>query len=152
MTADQVGMNGASRYVDRSNPPENEKTDMPLFKKRPKPVSLESYQHLQELVESGKPVFVDFFQNNCQPCRTMDGIVNELAEEFDESAIIVKANVANVPEAIGKFKIRSTPTFVLLTRKPEANTTTIRWRASGLVKKDVLTKSLISAGASPSGR
>ena len=45
-----------------------------------------------------------------------------------------------------------TPTFVLLTRKPEANTTTIRWRASGLVKKDVLTKSLISAGASPSGR
>jgi thioredoxin 1 len=152
MTADQVGMNGASRYVDRSNPLENEKSDMPLFKKRPKPVSLESYQHLQELVESGKPVFVDFFQNNCQPCRTMDGIVNELAEEFDESAIIVKANVANVPEAIGKFKIRSTPTFVLLTRKPEANTTTIRWRASGLVKKDVLTKSLISAGASPSGR
>lgn len=152
MTDDQVGMNGASRYVDRSNPLENEKSDMPLFKKRPKPVSLESYQHLQELVESGKPVFVDFFQNNCQPCRTMDGIVNELAEEFDESAIIVKANVANVPEAIGKFKIRSTPTFVLLTRKPEANTTTIRWRASGLVKKDVLTKSLISAGASPSGR
>ncbi len=125
---------------------------MALFKKRPKPVSLESYQHLQELVESGKPVFVDFYQNNCQPCRTMDGIVNELAEEFDDSAIIVKANVANVPEAIGKFKIRSTPTFVLLTRKPEANAATIRWRASGLVKKDVLTKSLISAGASPNDR
>ena len=122
---------------------------MALFKKRPKPVSLESYQHLEELVESGKPVFVDFYQHNCQPCRTMDGIVNELAEEFDKSAIIVKANVATVPEAIGRFKIRSTPTFVLLTRKPEANTATIRWRASGLVKKDVLTKSLISAGASP---
>lgn len=123
---------------------------MALFKKRPKPVALESYQHLQELVDSGKPVLVDFFQHGCGPCKVMDGIINELAEEFSESAIVVKANVVNVPEALDTFKVRSTPTFVLLTKKPEANTATQRWRASGLVKKDVLTKSLISAGASPS--
>ena len=123
---------------------------MALFKKRPKPVSLESYQHLQELVDSGKPVLVDFFQHGCGPCQVMDGIVNELAEEFNESAIVVKANVVNVPEALETFKVRSTPTFVLLTKKPEASKLTQRWRASGLVKKDVLTKSLISAGASPS--
>ena len=123
---------------------------MALFKKRPKPVALESYQHLQELVDSGKPVLVDFFQHGCGPCKVMDGIVNELAEEFNESAIVVKANVVNVPEALDTFKVRSTPTFVVLTKKPEANKATQRWRASGLVKKDVLTKSLISAGASPS--
>ena len=35
------------------------------------------------------------------------------------------------------WKVRSTPTFVLLTKKPEANKATQRWRASGLVKKDV---------------
>lgn len=122
---------------------------MALFKKRPKPVSLESYQQLQELVDSGKPVLVDFFQHGCGPCQVMDGIVNELAEEFNESAIVVKANVRNVPEALETFKVRSTPTFVLLTKKPEASKLTQRWRASGLVKKDVLTKSLISAGASP---
>ena len=122
---------------------------MALFKKRPKPVSLESYQHLQELVESGKPVLVDFFQHGCGPCQVMDGIVNELAEEFNDSAIVVKANVRDVPEALETFKVRSTPTFVLLTKKPEASKLTQRWRASGLVKKDVLTKSLISAGASP---
>jgi thioredoxin 1 len=123
---------------------------MALFKKRPKPVSLESYQHLEELVDSGKPVLVDFYQHGCGPCQVMDGIVNELAEEFNESAIVVKANVRNVPEALETFKVRSTPTFVLLTKKPDAAKLTQRWRASGLVKKDVLTKSLISAGASPS--
>ena len=123
---------------------------MALFKKRPKPVSLESYQHLQELVDSGKPVLVDFYQHGCGPCQVMDGIVNELAEEFNESAIVVKANVRNVPEALETFKVRSTPTFVLLTKKPDSIKLTQRWRASGLVKKDVLTKSLISAGASPS--
>ena len=122
---------------------------MALFKKRPKPISLESYQHLEELVDSGKPVLVDFYQYGCGPCQVMDGIVNELAEEFNESAIVVKANVRNVPEALDTFKVRSTPTFVLLTKKAEATKLTQRWRASGLVKKDVLTKSLISAGASP---
>ncbi|HEY5652599.1 MAG TPA: thioredoxin family protein [Acidimicrobiia bacterium] len=122
---------------------------MPLFKKRPKPISLESYQHLQELVDSGKPVLVDFFQHGCGPCQVMDGIVNELAEEFGDTAIVVKANVRNVPEALETFKVRSTPTFVVLTKKPEATKLTQRWRASGLVKKDVLSRSLISAGASP---
>ncbi len=123
---------------------------MALFKKRPKPISLESYQHLEELLDSGKPVLVDFFQHGCQPCQVMDGIVNELAEEFTDTAIVVKANVANVPDALETFKVRSTPTFVILTKKPEATKSTQRWRASGLVKKDVLSRSLISAGASPS--
>lgn len=123
---------------------------MALFKKRQKPISLESYQHLEELLATGKPVLIDFFQFGCQPCQVMDGIVNELAEEFDDSAIVVKANVRNVPEALETFKVRSTPTFVVLTKKPDAAKLTQRWRASGLVKKDVLTKSLISAGASPS--
>ena len=122
---------------------------MGLFKKRPKPVNLESFGHLTELVESGKPVFIDFYQNGCGPCQVMDGIVNELAEDFQENAIVVKANVANVPEASQRFKIRSTPTFLVLTKTDKANQLTQRYRASGLVKKDILTKSLISAGAAP---
>ena len=129
--------------------PPQARSTVPLFKKRPKPINLESYRHLEELVDSGKPVLVDFFQHGCGPCKVMDGIINELAEDFSESAIVVKANVANVPEALDTFKVRSTPTFVLLTKKPEATNLTQRWRASGLVKKDILTRSLISAGASP---
>lgn len=125
---------------------------MALFKKRPKPVNLESFAHLNELIDTGKPVLIDFFQHGCSPCQVMDGIVNELAEEFSQEAVVVKANVRNVPEALQTFKVRSTPTFVLLTKKPEANNFTQRWRASGLVKKDILTKSLISAGANPDAR
>lgn len=123
---------------------------MGLFNKRPKPINLESIEQLEELVNSGKPVLIDFMQTNCQPCRTMDGIVNELAEDFQGSAHVVKANAANVPEAFRKFKVMSTPTFMVLTTRPGANSFTQRWRASGLVKKDVLTKNLESAGASVS--
>ncbi|HEY5685355.1 MAG TPA: thioredoxin family protein [Acidimicrobiia bacterium] len=122
---------------------------MPIFKKRTKPIALESTQHLWELVDEGKPVFVDFYQFGCSPCQVMDGIVNELAQEFDGSAIVVKANAAHVPDAFNRFKVKSTPTFLVLTKSADANTATQRWRASGLVKKDVLTRSLISAGARP---
>ena len=123
---------------------------MALFKKRPKPLKLESTDQLMDLARSGKPVFVDFFQYGCSPCQVMDGIVNELAEEFEDSAVVVKANAAQVPDAFDKFKVKSTPTFMILTSKPGANQITQRWRASGLVKKDVLTRSLVSAGAQPS--
>lgn len=150
-------MNHAGKYVVEGAASDGHRFSLPevrdhvsLFNKRPKPINLESYRHLEELVESGKPVLVDFFQHGCGPCQVMDGIVNELAEDFKESAIVVKANVANVPEALNTFKVRSTPTFVLLTKKPDSTTVTQRWRASGLVKKDVLTRSLISAGARPS--
>jgi thioredoxin 1 len=123
--------------------------DMPLFKRRPKPIALESVDQLEELSRSGKPVLVDFMQYGCSPCQVMDGIVNELAEEYDGSAHVVKANAAVVPGAFERFKVRSTPTFVLLTGSESGTTFTQRWRASGLVKKDVLTGHLESAGATP---
>jgi thioredoxin 1 len=122
---------------------------MALFKKRTKPISLESVAQLEELARSGKPVFVDFFQYGCSPCQVMDGIVNELAAEFGDSAHVVKVNAANVPEAFNRFKVKSTPTFMVLTGSEKAATITQRWRASGLVKKDVLVKTLTSAGATP---
>jgi thiol-disulfide isomerase/thioredoxin len=125
---------------------------MSLFKKRPKPIALESTDHLMQLVDDGKPVFVDFYQYGCSPCQVMDGIINELAEEFEGSAVVVKANAAHVPDAFDRFKVKSTPTFLILTRSPGANALTQRWRASGMVRKDVLTKSLISAGAEPVDR
>ncbi len=129
---------------------------MALFKRRPKPVHLESLDHLDDLARSGKPVLVDFFQFGCSPCQVMDGIVNELAEEFDGRAVVVKANVAKVPDVAAKFKVRSTPTFIILgiSERAKANgreVVTLRWRASGLVKKDVLAGQLLRTGADTSG-
>lgn len=122
---------------------------MGIFKKRIKPIALESVDHLDELTSSGRPVLVDFFQYGCGPCQIMDGIVNELAEEFADTAHVVKANLAHVPDAFNRFKVRSTPTFVVLSPNPAGAAYTQRWRGSGLVKKDVLTRHLVTAGANP---
>lgn len=137
-----------------------------IFKRRNKPTEVTSLEELEELKAGSKPILLDFYQQNCQPCRTMDGVVNELADEFSDSAHVVKVNVGKVPGAVQEFKIQSTPTFVLLGRSqkklskkarkaqkqqptPENAPMSPRWRASGLVRKDIMERVLISNGAAP---
>ena len=110
--------------------------DMALFKKRIKAQQIKSVDVFEEALASGKPVLVDFMKHNCGPCQVMDGIVNELADEFQDEAVVLKANVDHVPDLFAKFKVRSTPTFVLVA--PQGNGLHQRFRHSGLVKKDQL--------------
>ncbi len=134
-----------------------------MFKKRPKARKITHIGEIDELTRTGKPVLVDFYQVGCAPCQVMDGIFNELSREYGSSAHVVKADIGNMPEAVHRYKIRSTPTMVLLAAaKPKKakkgnsrqsgnlsnqRPVTQRWRASGLVKKDQLTRLLESNGA-----
>lgn len=134
-----------------------------MFSRKPKPTRMQSLDELAPMVQSGKPVLLDFMQVGCSPCQVMDGIMNELAREYGESAHIVKVDVGRVPGAIEVFSIRSTPTFVLLGSAPRkaakkraqqsgrtrsaASAVAPRWRTTGLVKKDQLRRVLESNGA-----
>lgn len=116
---------------------------MALFSRRVKAQQVRSTEDLQTAIASGKPVFVDFWKADCQPCRTMDGIVDELAEEFQDEAVVLKANLAYVPDLFHKFKVRSTPTFVLVSARDGGLHQ--RFRHSGLIKKDQLVDQLQKA-------
>jgi thiol-disulfide isomerase/thioredoxin len=134
---------------------------MGLFDRKPKPAKIHSLDELTPMIESGQPVLLDFFQVGCAPCQVMDGIMNELAREYGESAHIVKIDVTKVAGAAQTFNVRSTPTFVLLgsaaakkSKKrakggngDDGGPITARWRTSGLVKKDQLQRALESNGA-----
>lgn len=135
---------------------------MALFGRKPKAQKIHNLDELKPMLASGKPVLIDFMQVNCGPCQIMDGIVNELAREYGESAHIVKIDVTKVAGAAQLFNVRSTPTFVLVGRTPPKRSKkasrakkakgaesriSARWRTSGLVKKDQLTRVLESNGA-----
>jgi thioredoxin 1 len=136
-----------------------------MFKrKRVKPITIDRLDELKGLVAEGKPILIDFWKQGCQPCRTMDGIVTELADEFQGAAHVVKVDIGRVPGAVETFRIQSTPTFVVMARSqkkpskkarqraaksgaPARKPFTPRWRSSGLVRKDVLEQALVSNGA-----
>ena len=91
---------------------------MAVFSRKPKPHRLISLDDLEPMLKSGKPVLLDFFQVGCAPCQVMDGIMNELAREYADTAHIVKVDVTKVAGAAEAFNVRSTPTFVLLGAAP----------------------------------
>ena len=134
-------------------------------RKRVKPTDIERLDQLTELAGDDKPILIDFWRDGCQPCRTMDGIVSELAEEFEGAAHVVKIDIGRVPDAVRTFRIQSTPTFIVMGRSqkkpskkarrraaargesPDRKPFTPRWRSSGLVRKDILEQALVSNGA-----
>ena len=89
-------------------------------------------ENFDELVlQSGKPVLVDFWAPWCGPCRMVSPIVDEIAEE--RSGIVVgKVNVDEQPELAMKFGVMSIPTLLVFKGGELAN------KAVGARPKDEL--------------
>ena len=64
------------------------------------------------VLKSQKPVMVDFWAEWCGPCRLVSPIVNEMAQEYKEKAVIGKVDVDNNPGISAKYGIRSIPTIL----------------------------------------
>jgi thioredoxin 1 len=134
-------------------------------KKRTKATQVARLDEIQAMAAEGKPILIDFWQASCNPCRIMSGVVDEIADEYQGRAHVVKVDVTRVHDAVQAFGVRSTPTFVLLAKsqkKPSkkarkraqggparAGAMTPRWRATGLIRKDQLAAILDSNGAAP---
>jgi len=66
-----------------------------------------------EVLNSDKPVLVDFWATWCGPCRMIAPIIEDLAKDYDGKAVIGKLDVDNNQQAAEKFGIRSIPTILI---------------------------------------
>ena len=66
-----------------------------------------------EVLQSEKPVFIDFFATWCGPCKMLSPIVEQVAEEID-TVKICKVDVDQEPELAAAFGVSSIPTLVLM--------------------------------------
>ena len=70
-------------------------------------------QNFDEIVlQSDKPVIVDFWAEWCGPCRMVGPIVEEIENDFSEKAVVGKLDVDSNPGVTAKFGIRNIPTVL----------------------------------------
>jgi thioredoxin 1 len=71
--------------------------------------------NFEELVmNSDKPVLVDFWAEWCGPCRMIGPIIEEMSTEYEGKAIIGKVNVDQNPGVSAKFGVRNIPTILFI--------------------------------------
>ena len=66
-----------------------------------------------DVIQSDKPVLLDFWAEWCGPCKMIAPILDEIATEFQEKLRVVKLNIDENPQTPPKFNIRSIPTLLL---------------------------------------
>ncbi|MGI6230216.1 MAG: thioredoxin [Tractidigestivibacter sp.] len=67
-----------------------------------------------EVVDSDKPVLVDFYADWCGPCKMMMPVVEQLAEEYDGRVKVGKVNSDEEQELAAAFKVMSIPSFFII--------------------------------------
>ena len=68
--------------------------------------------NFQQMLDSGKPIMVDFWAQWCGPCLAMEPVIEELAKEYDGKAVIGKVDVDSNPNISMNFGIRNIPTLL----------------------------------------
>ena len=69
-------------------------------------------ENIKEIINSGKPVVIDFWAEWCGPCRMVGPLVEELATEYEGRVHIGKMNVDDNVETPEAYGIRNIPTIL----------------------------------------
>lgn len=90
----------------------------------------------QQIINSSKPVLVDFFATWCGPCHVLSPILKDVKKEMGDIITIIKIDIDKNSQLASEFQVRGVPTIVLFKNGKQV------WRQSGVVPMQDLIKSI----------
>jgi thioredoxin 1 len=89
-----------------------------------------------QMINSDKPVLVDFFAEWCGPCKMMGPILKQAKDAIGDKASIIKVDVDKNKDTAMQFGIQGVPTLILFKNGQ------VKWRQSGVVQANELVQVL----------
>jgi len=90
----------------------------------------------QLVLQSNRPVLVDFWAQWCGPCRMLAPIVESLAKQYAGAAQVVKLNVDDNSSVVQRYRIQAIPTLVLFQNGEEKD------RMIGVTTKEAIARTI----------
>lgn len=75
---------------------------------------INNQEDYQAIINSDKPVLLDFYADWCGPCKSLLPVVEKLSAKYEDKVIIAKVNVDTNAELASEFRVRSIPALFLI--------------------------------------
>ena len=89
-------------------------------------------EKFNELIQSTKPVLVDFYAEWCGPCQIMKPRILDVDERIGDDAKVIQIDIDKEKELATRFRIQSVPTLIIFKNGKQ------QWRQSGLISAHAL--------------
>lgn len=93
-------------------------------------------QKFKELIQSERPVLIDFFATWCQPCKVQSSVLTTVKDQIGEAARIVKIDIDQYPQIAADNGVRGVPTLAIYKNGE------LLWKESGVHDVNTLTQLL----------
>jgi thioredoxin 1 len=93
--------------------------------------------NFNQIIQSDKPVLVDFFATWCGPCQMLAPILTEVKTNLGERVSIIKIDVDKNQAVAAQYQVRGVPTMILFQNGKQL------WRQSGVISKEEIIKIIV---------